>query len=160
MVAYRPISQTKGPVLCAAQFSPVTQPLGPPGHTGALFSAVHENPLSRPPKNGLCQSAPKTGQTRPQDRKGLGWHGTGWCPIPCNRCNRDTWRCFSGPRASEIFTILRWPGMQRLPKSHTQTWILLMGRRLCDLGEISPRLQVADATSANFTKPVELAEVA
>ena len=50
--------------------------------------------------------------------------------------------------------------MQRLPKSHTQTWILLMGRRLRDLGEISPRLQVADATSANFTKPVELAEVA
>ena len=33
---------------------------GPPGHTGALLSAVHENPLSRPPKNGLCQSAPKT----------------------------------------------------------------------------------------------------
>ena len=29
MVAYRPIPQTKGSVLCAAQFSPVTQPLGP-----------------------------------------------------------------------------------------------------------------------------------
>ena len=128
---------------------------GTPGHFFRLFM---KTPLSETTQKWFMSKCSKNRQTR--DRKGLGWHGTGWCPIPCNRCNRDTWRCFSGPRASEIFTILRWPGMQRLPKSHTQTWILLMGRRLHDLGEISPRLQVADATSANFTKPVELAEVA
>ena len=102
---------------------------------------------SRPPSVPDRSSATTKGRSRipgkviphrpTSTRKGLGWHGTGWCPIPCNRCNRDTWRCFSGPCASEIFTILRWPGMHRLPKSHTQTWILLMGRRLRDLGEIS-----------------------
>ena len=38
----------------------------------------------------------------------------------------------------------------------------LMGRRLHDLGEISPRLQVAcnNLRDFFFTKPVELAEVA
>ena len=131
------------------------------GTLGPFFRLFMKTPLSETAQKWFYVKVLQK-QAKPdlQDRKGLGWHGTGWCPIPCNRCNRDTWRCFSGPRASEIFTILRWPGMQRLPKSHTQTWILLMGRRLCDLGEISPRLQVADATSANFTKPVELAEVA
>ena len=79
-------------------------------------------------------------------------------------CDQGARRCFSAPRAPETLTIVRWSkprkvcrSMQSLEGTNMTSPI---GRCLRDLSEILPRPQVTEATSANSTKLVELAEVA